>query len=117
MAFLGRGLGSPQFFSYRLPQAGSPIFTELVKVSRYCTIQADQHVYVQSYHHVFDGIAEPVTDPDRVADFLEYRRKRHPLMLGLMMKFAHQLPMHPSRTQFLEVGKSIPLMILRPPAA
>ena len=61
-------------------------------------------------------LADPVTDPGRVADFLEYRRKHHPLMIGLLMKFAHKLPMHPSRAQFLELSKSTPLVILRPPA-
>ena len=59
-------------------------------------------------------MTEPVTDPQRVADFLEYRLKRHPLMIGRMMKFAHKLPMRPSRAQFLELSKSTPLVILRP---
>ncbi len=63
----------------------------------------------------FDCEAETVTDPERVADFLEYRLKRHPLMVGLIMKFAHRLPLRPSREQLLELGKSTPLAILRPP--
>jgi hypothetical protein len=73
-------------------------------------------VYIQVDRCEFDCVAEPVTDPDRVADFLEYRRKLHPLMIGLIMKFAHQLPMHPSRAQFLELSKSTPMVILRPPS-
>jgi len=85
------------------------------KADWYRNIRADPHGHVQVDRRAFDCIAEPVTDPGRVADFLEYRRKRHPLMLGLMMKFAHQLPMHPSRAQFLELSKSTPLVILRPP--
>jgi hypothetical protein len=60
-------------------------------------------------------VAEPVTDPERVADFLQYRLKRHPLMIGLIMKIAHKLPMRPSRAQLLELGKSTPLVILHPP--
>jgi deazaflavin-dependent oxidoreductase (nitroreductase family) len=78
-------------------------------------ILADPHVHVQVYPHAFDCMAEPVTDPEKVADFLEYRLKRHPLMIGLMMKFAHKLPMHPSRVQFLELSQSTPLIILHPP--
>ncbi len=35
---------------------------------------------------VFSGIAEPVTDPGRVADFLEYRLRRHPKMVGAIMR-------------------------------
>ena len=87
------------------------------KADWYCNILADPHVHVQVDRRAFDGFAEPVNDPGRVADFLEYRRKCHPLLIGLMMKFAHKLPMHPSRSQFLELGKSLPLVILHPPAA
>lgn len=80
----------------------------------FCNLLADPHVHVRVDRVEFDCVAEPVTDPDRVADFLEYRLKRHPLMIGLMMKFAHHLPMRPSRHQLLELGKSTPLVILRP---
>ena len=86
------------------------------KADWFRNILADPHVHVQVARFAFDCLAEPVTDPDRVADFLEYRCKRHPLMIGLIMKFAHKLPMHPSRAQFLELSKSTPLVILRPPA-
>jgi deazaflavin-dependent oxidoreductase (nitroreductase family) len=87
-----------------------------LKADWYRNILADPHVVIQVDRCEFDCVAEPVTDPDRVADFLEYRRKLHPLMIGLMMKFAHQLPMHPSRAQFLELSKSTPMVILRPPS-
>jgi len=78
-------------------------------------ILADPHVHVQVDRCEFDCVAEPVIESERVADFLEYRLKRHPLMIGLMMKFAHHLPMRPSRAQLLELSRSTPLVILRPP--
>ena len=80
-------------------------------------IQVNPLVHVQVSNFEFDCKAEPVTDSDRVADFLEYRRKHHPFMIGLIMKFAHKLPMHPSRAQFLELSRSTPMVILRPPTA
>jgi deazaflavin-dependent oxidoreductase (nitroreductase family) len=76
-------------------------------------IQAYPHVHVRVDRFEFDCVAEPITDPDRVADFLEYRLKRQPFMLGLIMKFAHKLPMRPCRAQLLELSKSTPLVILR----
>jgi deazaflavin-dependent oxidoreductase (nitroreductase family) len=79
----------------------------------YRNIQADRRVHVQVDRTAFDCTAEPVTDPERVADFLEYRRRHHPLMIGMIMKFAHRLPMHPSRKQFLDLAASTPLVILR----
>jgi deazaflavin-dependent oxidoreductase (nitroreductase family) len=85
------------------------------KADWFRNILADPHVHVQVNRCEFDCVAEPVTDPERVADFLQYRLKRHPLMVGLMMKFAHELPMRPSRAQLLELGKSTPLVILHPP--
>lgn len=56
-----------------------------------------------------------MTEPGRVADFLAYRLKRHPLMIGLIMKFAHHLPLRPSRAQLLELSRSTALVILCPP--
>lgn len=84
------------------------------KADWFRNILADPHVHVQVDRCAFDCVAEPVTDPQRVADFLEYRLERHPLMIGLMLKFAHGMPMHPSRAQFLELSGSTALVILRP---
>ncbi len=78
-------------------------------------VQADPRVHVRVGRIEFDCLAEPVCEPERAADFLEYRLKRHPLMLGLMMKFAHKLPMRPSRAQLVELAKTTPMVILRPP--
>jgi deazaflavin-dependent oxidoreductase (nitroreductase family) len=78
-------------------------------------VQANPCVHVRVGRQEFDCTAEAVTEPERAADFLEYRLKRHPLMLGLMMKIAHKLPMRPGRSQLLELGKTTPMVILRPP--
>ena len=84
------------------------------KADWFCNIRANPHVHIQVDRIEFDCVAEPITDPEQVADFLEYRLKRHPLMLGLIMKFAHKLPMQPSRAQLLELGRFTPLVILHP---
>ena len=84
------------------------------KADWFRNIQADPHVHVQVNRREFDGLAQAVTDPLRVADFLEYRLKRHPLMIGLIMKLTHHLPMRPSRAQLLELAKTTALVILRP---
>jgi deazaflavin-dependent oxidoreductase (nitroreductase family) len=84
------------------------------KADWYRNLQADPNVHVQVNQAEFDCLAGVVRDPQQVADFLEYRRKRHPLMIGLIMRIAHRLPMRPSRTQLLELGASTPLVILRP---
>jgi deazaflavin-dependent oxidoreductase (nitroreductase family) len=80
-------------------------------------IQVNPLVHVRVSDFEFDCVAEPVTNSAHVADFLEYRRKHHPFMIGMIMKFAHGLPVHPSQAQYLEVSGSIPMVILRPPNA
>jgi deazaflavin-dependent oxidoreductase (nitroreductase family) len=77
-------------------------------------IEANPHVELAVGRRRFKALAEPVTDPQRVADFLAYRLKHHPLMIGLMMKFAHHLPMRPSREQLVELGKATALAIFHP---
>lgn len=57
--------------------------------------------------------AEPVTDPERVADFLAYRLERHPLMVGSIMKL-HHLPMKPDRKQLIDLASSTAMVILHP---
>lgn len=49
-------------------------------------IQANPHVQVQIKDRKFDATAEAVTDVERVADFLALRLRRHPLMIGLLMR-------------------------------
>ena len=85
------------------------------KADWFRNIQADPHVHVQVDRIAFDCIAEPLTDPEGVADFLEYRLQHHPVMIGLILKLAHRLPMRPNRAQFLELARSTPVVILRPP--
>jgi len=48
-------------------------------------IVANPHVEVQFEGQSLHGLAEPITDPARIADFLELRLKRHPLMIRLML--------------------------------
>ncbi len=86
------------------------------KADWFRNILADPHVHVQVGRSVFDCLAEPVTDSERVADFLEYRVRNHPLMIGMIMKIAHKLPLRPERAQLLELGAFTPMVILKPPA-
>ena len=76
-------------------------------------VQANPIVEVSVGRKRFKAMAEPVTDAERVADFLAYRLRRHPLMIGLMIKM-HKLPMKPSREQLLELGRTTALVIIHP---
>jgi deazaflavin-dependent oxidoreductase (nitroreductase family) len=76
-------------------------------------IQANPQVQVSVGRRNFKALARTVTDPEKVADFLAYRLRRHPLMIGLMMKM-HRLPMKPGRQQLLELGRTTAVVTLHP---
>lgn len=80
-------------------------------------IQANPQVEIRVKSRHFQGCAEIVTDPARIADFLEVRLERHPFMLGMMMEKAHHLPKRPSRAQLEELAKDEALVIVRPEKA
>lgn len=83
------------------------------KADWYRNILVDPQVRVQVGRLDFEGWAEPVTEPFQVVKFLKYRFKRHPLMMGLMMKM-HKLPMRPSDEQLEELARSLAIVILHP---
>lgn len=80
----------------------------------YRNIQADGRVEVRVRNHFFQGMAETVTDPARIADFLETRLWHHPLMMGLLLQKVYHLPKHPSREQLLELAASEAMVIIHP---
>jgi hypothetical protein len=73
-----------------------------------CNPQVD--VRVKSLH--FHGQAEVVTEPARIADFIEVRLQRHPLMIGTIMQKAHGLPKQPSREQLEKLAEHEALVII-----
>jgi deazaflavin-dependent oxidoreductase (nitroreductase family) len=80
----------------------------------YRNIEADGRVEVRVKNRHFRGVAETVTDPARIADLLEIRLQRHPVMIGLLMQKAHDLPKRPSREQLLDLAASEAMVIIQP---
>jgi len=76
-------------------------------------IAADSHVEVRVKNRHFHGLGELITDPIRIADYLQTRLERHPRMVGAMMR-VHDLPPAPSRTQLEELGKSLVVIAIQP---
>ncbi len=80
----------------------------------YRNIEADNRVEVRVKNRQFRGLAEAVTDPVRIADFLEVRLQRHPRMMGLMMEKIHKLPRRPGREQLEALAASEAMVIITP---
>ena len=80
----------------------------------YRNIEADHRVEVRVKNRRFRGVAEVVTDPGRIADFLEVRLQRHPHMIGLLMEKAHHLPRRPTRQQLEELAAAEAMVVITP---
>jgi deazaflavin-dependent oxidoreductase (nitroreductase family) len=76
-------------------------------------IVANPHVEAQINERRFHGVAEPITDPARIADFLELRLQRHPQMVGAML-LLHGLPMRPHRANLEQLAAKLALVAIRP---
>ena len=84
------------------------------KADWYRNIAADARVEVRVKNRHFMADAEPITDPVRIADFLELRLQRHPAMIGLLMQRVYGLPKRPSRAQLLDLAAAEAMVIIRP---
>ncbi len=76
-------------------------------------IQDCPEVEVQIKERHFHAQAEAVTDPQRVTDFLRLRLKRHPIMIGLIMRL-DGLPLRFTASDFERYAAGRALVILHP---
>ncbi len=75
-------------------------------------IQANPNVIVRVKSRQFEGVAEPVTDPKRVADFLAYRLNKNPRMVGFIMR-REGAPKNPSREDLEAYAANRAIVIIR----
>jgi deazaflavin-dependent oxidoreductase (nitroreductase family) len=76
-------------------------------------IVADPNVHVRVGRKAFRGVAEAVTDPHRIADFLSLRLERHPRMVGAIMRSAG-VPSNPSRDDLESYASKIAMVVIQP---
>ena len=79
----------------------------------YRNILASPQVELQICERNFHGIAEAVSDPGRVADFLALRVKRRPLFIGLLMRL-EGLPWRYTRLDLERFASRKTMVIIRP---
>jgi deazaflavin-dependent oxidoreductase (nitroreductase family) len=84
------------------------------KADWFKNIQADSRVKIFIGRKCFDCEAEPITDPEQIVSFLEYRLKHHPLMVGLMM-LMHKLPMRPNQAQLFKLAQKLAIVKITSP--
>ena len=83
------------------------------KADWFRNILANPHVEVRVKSRRFRGVAETVTEPARIADFLELRLRRHPRMIGAILQ--HEgLPARPERAQLESYAARLAMVVIRP---
>lgn len=75
-------------------------------------IIVNPRVEVQVKSRRFSGRAETVTDLVQIADFLTLRLRRHPIMIGMILRMAG-LPAKPSRVQLEEYAKKRAMVVIQ----
>jgi deazaflavin-dependent oxidoreductase (nitroreductase family) len=85
------------------------------KADWFRNILANPHVEVRVKSRRFRGVAETVTDPPRVADFLELRLRRHPKMIGAILQ-REGLTAQPDRAQLEDYAARLAIVVVRPEA-
>lgn len=87
-----------------------------VRADWYRNIAANPQVTVRYKGRHFAGLAEPTTDPERIADFLEIRLQRHPRMIAMLLR-REGLAKNPSRAELEDFAANRAMVIIRPYSA
>lgn len=84
-----------------------------IKADWFKNIQADPRVVVRVRSRKFAGIGEPVTDPGRIADFLEYRLRKNPRMIGFIMS-REGVSKNPTREELEKHALRKAMVVIKP---
>jgi deazaflavin-dependent oxidoreductase (nitroreductase family) len=112
----GRKSGLPRVTALQYEEVDGAIYLGSSKGAQadwFKNLMADPCVSIRVKSRQFSGKAEAVTDPARIADFLELRLKRHPRMVGAMLK-SEGLPARPSRAELEAYAGKLAVAIIRP---
>jgi deazaflavin-dependent oxidoreductase (nitroreductase family) len=83
------------------------------KADWFKNILANPQVEVRVKSRHFRGLAEAITDPVRIADFLEVRLKRHPHIIGAILR-SEGLPTRSDRVQLEAYAAQLAMVIVHP---
>jgi deazaflavin-dependent oxidoreductase (nitroreductase family) len=111
----GRKSGLPRTTPLQFEKVGGDIYIASargVEADWYKNILANPQVHVQIGSLEYDAIAEPVADPGRIADFIELRLRRHPIMIRLIMHVFDGLPLRYHRADLEAFCKDKAMVIL-----
>ncbi len=113
---IGRKSGQPRVTPLQYEEDNGVIYVAAARGPQadwFRNAQADPHVKVQIKDRQFDGLAEAMVDPARIADFLELRLKRHRLLMRLML-LTEGLPPWADRAALERLAAKKAVLVIRP---
>jgi deazaflavin-dependent oxidoreductase (nitroreductase family) len=81
----------------------------------YRNLQKQPQVLLKFGDRQLSGVAETVTEPAKIADFLQYRLEHHPRMIGAIMRL-EGLPWCYTRADLEKFAQEKALAVIRPQA-
>lgn len=111
----GRKSGLPRVTPLQFEEVDGKIYIASARGAQadwFKNILANPIVQVQAGERQFQARAEPVTDPGRIADFIELRLKRHPIMIRLIMHLFDGLPLRFTRQELEAFSQEKAMVIL-----
>lgn len=112
----GRKSGLPRMTALQYEEIDGAIYLGSSRGTRadwFQNLVANPCVSIRVKSRQFSGKAEAVTDPAIIADFLELRLKRHPRMIGAMLR-SEGLSARPSRAELEAYAGKLAIAIIRP---
>lgn len=111
---IGRKYGLPRVTPLQYEEVDGEIYVASARGQRadwFRNILENSQVQVQIGDDHFAGEAEPIMDPVRIADFLDYRLRRHPIMIRLMLS-AEGLPLRFNRADLEKFARGKALVVI-----
>jgi deazaflavin-dependent oxidoreductase (nitroreductase family) len=112
----GRVSGKPRVTPLQFEEVDGVFYVGSARGARadwFRNIVADPNVTVQLQDRSFQAVAESVTDPMRIADFLGLRLERHPRMIGRLMRL-EGLPSNHTRADLEAFAVDKAMVVIRP---
>jgi deazaflavin-dependent oxidoreductase (nitroreductase family) len=113
----GRKTGRARVTPLQYEEEGDTIYVGAARGTQadwYRNLVANPCVEVRVKSRRFRGRAEAITDPARIADYLELRLQRHPRMISAMLRPHGLSTFPPSRADLEQVAGQLAIVAIRP---
>lgn len=112
----GRRTGKPRVTPLQYEQVDGTLVVGSVKGTKADWVRnvvADPHVEVRVRRSRLSGTAEVCVEPGRIAEFLELRLRRHPRMVGRILRI-RGVPPTPNRSQLEAYATGLAMVTITP---